>query len=34
VVWVPQGPLGRDWARRSGTPRSLLTKPVAPRRNG
>jgi methionine sulfoxide reductase heme-binding subunit len=34
VVWVPQGPLGHDWARRSGTPRSLLTKPVAPRRNG
>ncbi|MGZ4195714.1 MAG: ferric reductase-like transmembrane domain-containing protein [Solirubrobacteraceae bacterium] len=33
-VWVPQGPLGRNWARRSGTPRSLLTKPVAPRRNG
>jgi hypothetical protein len=34
VVWVPQGPLGHDWARRSGTPRSLLAKPVAPRRNG
>ena len=34
VVWVPQGPLGHDWARRSGTPRSLLTKPVAPRRTG
>ena len=34
VVWVPQGPLGRDWARRSGTPRSLLAKSVAPRRNG
>ena len=34
VVWVPQGPLGRDWARRSGTPRSLLAKPVAARRNG
>jgi sulfoxide reductase heme-binding subunit YedZ len=34
VVWVPQGPLGHDWARRSGTPRSLLAKPVVPRRNG
>lgn len=34
IVWVPQGPLGHDWARRSGTPRPLLAKPVAPRRNG
>jgi predicted ferric reductase len=34
VVWVPQGPLGHGWARRSGTPRSLLVKPVASRRNG
>jgi sulfoxide reductase heme-binding subunit YedZ len=25
VIWLPVGPLGRDWARRSGTPASLLT---------
>ncbi len=25
VVWLPGGPLGRNWARRSGTPPSLLT---------
>jgi methionine sulfoxide reductase heme-binding subunit len=24
VVWLPGGPLGSEWARRSGTPRSLL----------
>ncbi len=24
VVWVPSGPLGSEWARRSGTPTSLL----------
>ena len=34
VAWVPQGPLGHEWARRSGTPRSLLAKPVGTRRHG
>ena len=24
VVWLPGGPLGSEWARRSGTPTSLL----------
>ncbi|HXC45905.1 MAG TPA: ferric reductase-like transmembrane domain-containing protein [Solirubrobacteraceae bacterium] len=24
VVWLPSGPLGREWARRSGTPAALL----------
>jgi predicted ferric reductase len=24
VVWLPQGPLAKDWARRAGTPTSLL----------
>jgi sulfoxide reductase heme-binding subunit YedZ len=24
IVWLPGGPLGSDWARRSGTPASLL----------
>ena len=24
VLWLPSGPLGSDWARRSGTPASLL----------
>lgn len=24
VLWLPSGPLGREWARRSGTPTSLL----------
>ncbi|HWJ49839.1 MAG TPA: ferric reductase-like transmembrane domain-containing protein [Solirubrobacteraceae bacterium] len=24
VLWLPQGPLGSEWARRSGTPTSLL----------
>lgn len=29
VVWVPAGPLGRHWARRAGTPASLLApRPV------
>jgi predicted ferric reductase len=33
VVWLPIGPLGHGWARRSGTPKSLLAKPSpAPRR--
>ena len=34
VAWVPQAPLGHDWARRSGTPRSPLAKPVVARCNG
>lgn len=25
VVWLPSGPLGREWARRSGTPSALLS---------
>lgn len=28
IVWLPTGPLGSGWARRSGTPPSLLAKPV------
>jgi DMSO/TMAO reductase YedYZ heme-binding membrane subunit len=24
VIWLPGGPLGKEWARRSGTPASLL----------
>jgi hypothetical protein len=24
LIWLPQGPLGSEWARRSGTPTSLL----------
>lgn len=24
VIWVPSGPLGREWAKRSGTPTALL----------
>ena len=26
VIWLPAGPLGSEWARRSGTPSSLLPK--------
>jgi DMSO/TMAO reductase YedYZ heme-binding membrane subunit len=26
VVWLPSGPLGHDWARRAGTPASVLAK--------
>jgi DMSO/TMAO reductase YedYZ heme-binding membrane subunit len=25
IVWLPGGPLGKGWARRAGTPASLLT---------
>lgn len=28
VLWVPSGPLGKDWARRSGTPASALGTPA------
>ena len=24
ILWLPSGPLGKEWARRSGTPSSLL----------
>jgi methionine sulfoxide reductase heme-binding subunit len=27
LIWLPGGPLGSEWARRSGTPHSLLPKP-------
>jgi DMSO/TMAO reductase YedYZ heme-binding membrane subunit len=29
AVWLPQGPLGKNWARRAGTPVALLTPPGA-----
>jgi sulfoxide reductase heme-binding subunit YedZ len=28
VLWLPGGPLGRDWARRAGTPAALLSRPA------
>lgn len=28
VLWLPSGPLGKEWARRSGTPASLLHHPT------
>jgi sulfoxide reductase heme-binding subunit YedZ len=28
LLWLPSGPLGREWARRSGTPAALLGHPV------
>jgi hypothetical protein len=28
LLWLPSGPLGSGWARRSGTPSTLLPKPV------
>jgi sulfoxide reductase heme-binding subunit YedZ len=30
LMWLPSGPLGRDWARRSGTPAALLARPARP----
>ena len=27
AIWMPGGPLGTEWARRSGTPSSLLGHP-------
>jgi sulfoxide reductase heme-binding subunit YedZ len=27
MIWLPSGPLGRDWARRAGTPTRLLATP-------
>ncbi len=29
ALWLPGGPLGRDWARRAGTPAALLKAPAA-----
>jgi methionine sulfoxide reductase heme-binding subunit len=29
LLWMPSGPLGSEWARRSGTPSSLLHHPAA-----
>jgi hypothetical protein len=29
ALWLPSGPLGRDWARRAGTPAELLRAPAA-----
>ncbi len=31
VLWLPSGPLGSEWARRSGTPSTLLGHPSAAR---
>ncbi|MFZ1155711.1 MAG: ferric reductase-like transmembrane domain-containing protein [Solirubrobacteraceae bacterium] len=27
ILWLPSGPLGKEWARRSGTPSTLLSHP-------
>jgi hypothetical protein len=29
ALWLPRGPLGKNWARRAGTPVALLTRPAA-----
>jgi DMSO/TMAO reductase YedYZ heme-binding membrane subunit len=34
AVWLPGGPLGTGWARRAGTPPSLLGHPSTPARHG
>ncbi len=34
AVWLPLGPFGADWARRAGTPPSLLPHTVAPTSQG
>lgn len=34
LVWTPTGPLGSEWARRSGTPPSLLHHASAPTTHG
>lgn len=36
LLWLPSGPLGKDWARRSGTPSTLLGHPstAAPTSSG
>jgi methionine sulfoxide reductase heme-binding subunit len=33
LVWLPSGPLGSEWARRSGTPASLLPHSHSPTRS-
>lgn len=33
LLWLPGGPLGSEWARRSGTPSSLLGHPSAAKSN-
>jgi predicted ferric reductase len=34
LLWLPQGPLGSEWARRSGTPTSLLGHAHPAKRSG
>jgi methionine sulfoxide reductase heme-binding subunit len=34
ALWLPSGPLGSEWARRSGTPASLLSSSHSDRRAG
>jgi hypothetical protein len=34
AVWLPSGPLGAGWARRAGTPPSLLPHTVSAPRTG
>jgi sulfoxide reductase heme-binding subunit YedZ len=34
VLWLPQGPLGSEWARRSGTPTALLPHAHASKSSG
>jgi methionine sulfoxide reductase heme-binding subunit len=34
LLWLPGGPLGSEWARRSGTPASLLAHHAPARRSG
>lgn len=34
VMWLPSGPLGSDWARRSGTPASLLASSATSQSTG
>ncbi len=33
LVWLPAGPLGNEWARRSGTPKPLLAHGTCPAQN-
>ena len=34
LLWLPGGPLGSEWARRSGTPPSLLPHPHTQQSHG